>query len=183
VVRAGRRRRPSDRAAVPIVHTVQHPVPVFLSSDVVDSHARSRSETSKHTSVQNTSCSLLERYGSRMVRECFGNASGMVRKWFANGSGDVRVWSGFGCRSGVIRVWLGREHLSLVRFPDTSAYSHGNSICCLYTCWMGICMIWRTCTCGSIIASEPRSQCAGFTAFAPQLSSTRPNRHSWRLSC
>ena len=50
----------------------------------------------------------------------FGNGSGMVRetvrKWFAkcfaNGPGDVGGWSGFGCGSGVVRVWYGCEHPS-----------------------------------------------------------------------
>jgi hypothetical protein len=33
-------------------------------------------------------------------------------KCFANGRGDVRGWSGFGCGSGVVRVWYGCEHPS-----------------------------------------------------------------------
>ena len=54
-------------------------------ADVLDRHATSGSETSKHTSAQNTSCLLLEMLGSRMVRKWFAHGSQMVREWFGCG--------------------------------------------------------------------------------------------------
>ena len=83
-------------------------------ADVLDRHAKGRSETSKLTSAQNTSCSLLGRWGpngsgtvrkwfvngSQMVSEWFANGSHMVRKWFAHGSGSAGMASGKAMSSG-----------------------------------------------------------------------------------
>ena len=82
-------------------------------ADVLDRHAKSRSETSELTSAQHTSCSLLGRWrpnGSGMVRKWFANGSQMVREWFSDGSRMVREW--FGVREDGI----GQSHFERFRF-------------------------------------------------------------------